>query len=265
MYQILILRRLLASICWRKSRVVRAFQPPAPMWIQHPGIQTKNPLRSYLQRSEERSAHINISLVEAPTIQYYYYYYSILENASLHNVTMRIVTNGFDDALHIAFGETLLGAHERWMGSSLTMSREDECIMNRAVEGVLGWWPVERAGDMTCLSDACEGRKEGKTDGWTDNELVIYGRSAATAPACLLCHMHAKKGRTDIDAHNVKTERNMKIVPFKGVLWLLGGARRQLHGKRRLRVVWLVVGAGRQVRLSCMPRKDGHGRLRQKH
>ncbi len=24
----------------------------------------------------------------------------------------------------------------------------------------------------------------------------------------------------------------MKIVPFKGVLWLLGGARRQLHGKR---------------------------------
>jgi hypothetical protein len=35
---------------------------------------------------------------------------------------------------------------------------------------------------------------------------------------------------------------NMKIVPFKGVLWLLGGARRQLHGKRRFRVLWLLVG-----------------------
>jgi hypothetical protein len=54
--------------------------------------------------------------------------------------------------------------------------------------------------------------------------------------------MHAKKERTDIDAHNVKSECNMKIVPFKGVLWLLGGARRQLHGKRRLRVLWLLVG-----------------------
>jgi hypothetical protein len=81
-----------------------------------------------------------------------------------------------------------------------------------------------------------EGRKEGRTDGSTDNELVIYGRSAAIVPACLPCHIHAKKGRTDIDAHNVKTECNMKIVPFKGVLWLLGGARRQVHGKRRLRV-----------------------------
>jgi hypothetical protein len=80
-------------------------------------VQTKNPLRSYSQRSEERSAHINISLVEAPTIQYYYYYYyyyySILEDASMHNVTMRIIANGFDDALNIAFGETLLAAHER--------------------------------------------------------------------------------------------------------------------------------------------------------
>jgi hypothetical protein len=37
--------------------------------------------------------------------------------------------------------------------------------------------------------------------------------------ACLF-----KKERTDIDAHNVKSECNMKIVPFKGVLWLLGGA-----------------------------------------
>jgi hypothetical protein len=36
---------------------------------------------------------------------------------------MRIIANGFDDALNIAFGETLLAAHERWMGSSLTMSR----------------------------------------------------------------------------------------------------------------------------------------------
>jgi hypothetical protein len=54
--------------------------------------------------------------------------------------------------------------------------------------------------------------------------------------------MHAKKERTDIDAHNVTSECKMKIVPFKGVLWLLGGARRQLHGKRRLRVLWLLVG-----------------------
>jgi hypothetical protein len=84
-------------------------------------VQSKTLLQSYWQRSEERSAHINISLVEAPTIEYYYYYYyySILEDASMHNVTMRIVANGFDDALHIAFGETLLAAHERWMGSSL--------------------------------------------------------------------------------------------------------------------------------------------------
>jgi hypothetical protein len=50
MYQISILRRQLVSICWRKSRFVRAFQPPAPIWIQHPGIQTKNPLRNCLQR-----------------------------------------------------------------------------------------------------------------------------------------------------------------------------------------------------------------------
>jgi hypothetical protein len=35
---------------------------------------------------------------------------------------------------------------------------------------------------------------------------------------------------------------NMKIVPFKGLLWLLGGARSQLHGKRRLRVLWLLGG-----------------------
>jgi hypothetical protein len=67
--------------------------------------------------------------------------------------------------------------------------------------------------------------------------------SAATAPACLPCHIHVKKERTDIDAHNVKSECNVKIVPFKGVLWLLCGARRQLHGKLRLRVLWLVVGA----------------------
>jgi hypothetical protein len=71
-----------------------------------------------------------------------------------------------------------------------------------------------------------EERKEGRTDGWTDNELVIYGWSAATAPARLPCDMHAKKERTDIDAHNVKSECNMKIVPFKGVLWLLGGLER---------------------------------------
>ncbi len=119
--------------------------------------------------------------------------------------------------------------------------------------------PVERAGDMSCLSYACEGRMDGQRIG---NLWVERGDSA-----CLfaLSYMHAKKGRTDIDAHNVKSKCNMKIVPFKGVLWLLGGGRRQLHGKRRLRVLWLLVGARRQVGLSCTRRKDGHGRLRQKH
>jgi hypothetical protein len=64
-----------------------------------------------------------------------------------------------------------------------------------------------------------------------------------------------KKERTDIDAHNVMSECNMKIVPFKGVLWLLGGARRQLHGKRRLKVLWLLVGARRQLRFVMHARK----------
>jgi hypothetical protein len=70
------------------------------------------------------------------------------------------------------------------------------------------------------LSYACErrkegskeGRKEGRKDGWmdgrTDNELVIYGWSAATEPVCEPCHRHAKKERTDIQAHNVKSECN---------------------------------------------------------
>ncbi len=53
MYRISILRLLLVSTCWSKSGFVTAFQPPAPIWIQQPCIQTKNPLRSYLQRSEQ--------------------------------------------------------------------------------------------------------------------------------------------------------------------------------------------------------------------
>jgi hypothetical protein len=172
----------------------------------------------------------------------------------MHSVTMRIVANRFDDeALHIAFGETLLASwcQERrnasWIGP----------LKKYLVDG---WWsaPVTWA---ACHMPAKEGRKDGRTD----NELVIYGWSAATAPACFPCHMHAKKERTDIDAHNVKSECYMKIVPFKGVLWLLGGARRQLHGKGHLRVLWLLVGARRQVRLSSTPRKDGHRRLRHKH
>ncbi len=60
-----------------------------------------------------------------------------------------------------------------------------------------------------------EGRKEGRTDGWTDNELVIYGWSAATAPARLPCHMHAKKERTDIDAHNANaTWRSCRLREY---------------------------------------------------
>jgi hypothetical protein len=49
-------------------------------------LQTNNPLRSYLQRWEEHSAHTNISLVEAPTIKYFCccYYFCILEDARNH-------------------------------------------------------------------------------------------------------------------------------------------------------------------------------------
>jgi hypothetical protein len=61
----------------------------------------------------------------APTIEYYcyyyYYYYSILEDAGMHNGTMRIFANGFEDeALHIAFGETLLAAltRDEWVLAS---------------------------------------------------------------------------------------------------------------------------------------------------
>ncbi len=42
-----------------------------------------------------------VSLVEAPTIEYYYYYYSIVQDARLHNVTMLVVANDFDDDLFI--------------------------------------------------------------------------------------------------------------------------------------------------------------------
>jgi hypothetical protein len=233
MYQISILRRLLLlSVCWRRSRFVRAFQPPAPIRIQHPGIQTEIPLRSYLQRSEQtwckpqtpfevtykdqnNTVHTPGANHKPPSTlltkirttlcthqyiacrsTYHWILLLLLLLHSMHNVTMRVVANGFDDALHIAFGETLLALHDRWMGSSLTISREDKCIMNRAVEGVLGWWPVERAGDMTCLSDACKGRKEGKTDGWTDNEFVIYGRCRLRLLVCVVICMRRKEGRT---------------------------------------------------------------------
>jgi hypothetical protein len=60
----------------------------------------------------------------APTIEYYCYNYcysSILEDARMHNVTMRIVANRFDDeALHKAFGETLLAAltRDEWVLTS---------------------------------------------------------------------------------------------------------------------------------------------------
>jgi hypothetical protein len=212
-YQISILRRLLVSNCWRKSRFGRAFQPPAPIWIQHPGIQTKSPLRSYLQRSEQHSAHIwckpqspfdvsykdqnntqftylvqtnnplrshlqrweehrahiNISLVEAPTIKYYYYsyYFCILEDARMHNVTMRIVANRFDDALHIAFGETLLAAHERWMGSSLTMWIGP--LKEYLVDGRWSAPATRAACHMPVNEWMNEWRKEGRTDGRTTN------------------------------------------------------------------------------------------------
>jgi hypothetical protein len=39
--------------------------------------------------------------------------------------------------------------------------------------------------------------------------------------------LHARIETKDTDAHDVKSECNMKIAPFKGVL-MVGGARRQL-------------------------------------
>ncbi len=73
--------------------------------------------------------HTSIYLLQiAPTIEYYcyyycyyYYYYSILEDARMHNVTMRIVANGFDDEpLHVGFGETLLATliRDEWVLTS---------------------------------------------------------------------------------------------------------------------------------------------------
>jgi len=99
---------------------------------------------------------------------------------------------------------------------------------------------VERAGDMSCLSYACEGRKEGRMDGQRIGHLWVERGNSA----CLFALSYACEERKDIDAHNVKSECNMKIVPFKGVLWLLGGARRQLHGKGRLRVLWCWLECG---------------------
>jgi hypothetical protein len=59
-------------------------------------------------KDQKNAVHTSLRLLEAPTIEYY----SIVQDARMHNVTMRIVANGFDDeALHIAFGETLLAAH----------------------------------------------------------------------------------------------------------------------------------------------------------
>jgi hypothetical protein len=43
--------------------------------------------------------------------------------------------------------------------------------------------------------------------------------------------MHARIETMDSDVHDVKSECNMKIAPFKGVL-MVGGARRQLHEDR---------------------------------
>jgi hypothetical protein len=113
-------------------------------------VQTTNPLRSYLQRSEQHSAHIwckpktlfegrykdqnnavHTSIYHlqiAPTNYYYYYYYSIVENARMHNVTMRIVANGFgDEPLHIAFGETLLATltRDEWVLTSCCQERRN--------------------------------------------------------------------------------------------------------------------------------------------
>jgi hypothetical protein len=114
------------------------------------------------------------------------------------------------------------------MGSNLMISREKECIMNRAVEGVLGWWPASGARRWHELLVICLWRKEGRMDGLRIGNLWVERGDSA----CLFALSDACVWRTDIDAHNVKSECNMKIVPFKGVLWLLGGARRQLHGKR---------------------------------
>jgi hypothetical protein len=115
---------------------------------------------------------------------------------------MRIVANGFGDALHIAFGERLLAAHERWMGSSLTMSREDECIMNRTVEGVLGWWPMERAATWAACHMPVnewmnewmkEGRKDGRMDGQRIGNLWVESGDSA----CSFAFSYACEERKD--------------------------------------------------------------------
>jgi hypothetical protein len=65
-------------------------------------------------QDQNKTVNTSIYLQIAPTIEYYYYYYynySILEDAHMHNVTMHIVANRFDDeALHIAFCETFLAS-----------------------------------------------------------------------------------------------------------------------------------------------------------
>jgi hypothetical protein len=165
------------------------------------------------------------------------------------------------------------------------MSRENECIINRAVEGVLGWWPVERAlWHENCLSYASEGRKEGRNDGRTDNDLLIYRWSAATEAACLPCHMHAKKERTDIHAHNVKSECNTHATwrscrlrdyfgcwvergasPMESAVWGYFGCWVERGASCMESAVWGYFSCWVEVRFSCTPRKHGYRRLRQKH
>jgi len=73
-------------------------------------VQNKTPFEVTYQ-NQNNAVNTSIYLQIASTIEYYYYYYSILEEARMHNVTMRIFANRFDDeALNIAFGETLLAS-----------------------------------------------------------------------------------------------------------------------------------------------------------
>jgi hypothetical protein len=107
----------------------------------------------------------------------------------MHNVTMRIVANRFDDeALHIAFGETLLASwcQERrnasWIGP----------LKKYLVDG---WWsvPVTWA---ACHMPAKEGRKEGRKDGRTTNWSFMGGARRERLFVCLVICMRRKKGRT---------------------------------------------------------------------
>jgi hypothetical protein len=128
-----------------------------------------------LQRSQQRSAHINISLADST------YHWILLLLLLLLLLHTRRRTHAQCNHVYcckwvrrwsssIAFGETLLAAltRDEWVLTSWCQERRPSWI-GPLKEYLVDGRPVERTGDMSCLSYACKGRK----DGWTDNELVL--------------------------------------------------------------------------------------------